>query len=331
MALESRFRPIRLFLMFAICLLPIRAAGTSSIEVLSVDEETIAGLPWLGVYFSELTPELVKEHDLEDVAGVYITKVIPGSPAEEAQLAERDVITAFDGAHIRNAEEFGRAVRINDPGDEVKIKILRAGERKTVRARLIARPTQEGFSASPPPNFLIRYRPPFGADLAELDEGLAVHFAADPGRGLLVTRVEPASAADRAGLKSGDLLLKADGRSLAEVGDLDEVMSHNQIGHVELDIQRGRERLRLDAPYKQITGDERTLNHSVRALEEVLKGLAANLEFDEETAERELEALAKEFAKLRREFRESDEYADIRAALKELERSLQKKLQGEQD
>lgn len=332
MKLSSRPRSFHWMTFLALAMIPVGTAAASSIEVLSVDEETIAGLPWLGVYFSELTPDLVREHDLAGIAGVYIKRVIPDSPAEDAALAEGDVITTFDGERIGNGEEFGRAVRIHDPGEEVRIGILRAGEHQTVTARLTTRPAPSAsMSPGSGPGFQIRYRPPFGAELAELDERLAAHFSTHPGVGLLVTRVTPQSAADLAGIESGDILLKADGRALSAADDLDDAFGYNHTGQVEIEVLRGDKQLTIDAPYQEISGDQRTLNHSMRALEEVLKGLAVRLDLDGEEAERELQALAKEFEKLQREFRESDEYADIRAALKQLEHSLQEKLERETD
>jgi membrane-associated protease RseP (regulator of RpoE activity) len=68
--------------------------------------------------------------------GVRVTRVVPGSPAEDAGLETGDIITKVDDTEIGNAPELVRAIGSHDPGDTVTITYERDGESDTVEATL---------------------------------------------------------------------------------------------------------------------------------------------------------------------------------------------------
>jgi putative serine protease PepD len=80
---------------------------------------------------------------LEDTAsgGAKIATVTSGSPAADAGLKAGDVVTAFDGESISNAEDLTAAVVAKQPGDTVKITVKRDGSTKTLTATLGTRPS----------------------------------------------------------------------------------------------------------------------------------------------------------------------------------------------
>jgi serine protease Do len=68
---------------------------------------------------------------------------------------------------------------------------------------------------------------------------LAPSFGLDKPRGALVSQIEPGSAADRAGLKAGDIVLKVDGKEVSESADLPRIIGDKQPGSkVALEIWR---------------------------------------------------------------------------------------------
>lgn len=64
--------------------------------------------------------------------------VQPGSPADEAGLREGDVVTEVDGDRVRSAEELIVKVGSHRPDEEVRLKVRRDGEERTVRLTLEA-------------------------------------------------------------------------------------------------------------------------------------------------------------------------------------------------
>jgi S1-C subfamily serine protease len=112
---------------------------------------------FLGVSGTDLTTEIADVLNLDADGGVLVQSVVPGSPADEAGIeggeaevtvggepfrAGGDLILAVDGEPIDAVEELIAAVDAKQPGDEVELTLLRAGEERTVTVELGDRPAQ---------------------------------------------------------------------------------------------------------------------------------------------------------------------------------------------
>jgi putative serine protease PepD len=76
-----------------------------------------------------------------NTAGVEVTDVRSGSPAQGAGLAVGDVVTSVDGHAIATPQQLQSAVDARQPGDEITIGYLRDGTNRTVVVRLTTRPS----------------------------------------------------------------------------------------------------------------------------------------------------------------------------------------------
>ena len=74
--------------------------------------------------------------------GAMIAEVSPGSPADLAGMKVDDVVIQADGSPVDGQPALVAAIRDKSPGDTIKIDVLRDGERITLTAKLIERPTQ---------------------------------------------------------------------------------------------------------------------------------------------------------------------------------------------
>ena len=74
--------------------------------------------------------------------GAMIAEVSPGSPADLAGMQVDDVVIQADGSPVDGQPALVAAIRDKSPGDTIKIDVLRDGERITLTAKLIERPTQ---------------------------------------------------------------------------------------------------------------------------------------------------------------------------------------------
>jgi S1-C subfamily serine protease len=110
--------------------------------------------PWLGIAGMDVTPALAEELGLDTDAGVYITLVSQGSPADELGLQGAfssqdqaassadvvpggDVIKEVDGQPVSSLEELASYLdREKRPGDSVGLSILRDGESLALTATL---------------------------------------------------------------------------------------------------------------------------------------------------------------------------------------------------
>lgn len=101
-----------------------------------------AARAYLGVYGSQITPEAAKEYNLPVTAGAYLysssnySSVIKGSPAEQAGLKDKDIITAVNGVKIGSAGSLSTLIGEYKPGDTVQLTVIRDGNEIAVNVTL---------------------------------------------------------------------------------------------------------------------------------------------------------------------------------------------------
>jgi serine protease Do len=91
---------------------------------------------WIGVDIHNLTTKqgeslgLIKEHLLDPsvVAGAFVSKVVPGGPAENGNLKQKDVVTAVDGTQITEKNSLQKMISFSPVGKPVKLAILRQND-----------------------------------------------------------------------------------------------------------------------------------------------------------------------------------------------------------
>jgi hypothetical protein len=70
----------------------------------------------------------IPDYAQEGIKGVRISGASKGSPAEEAGLKEKDIITEFDGMKVENLYDYVYTLQAVKPNKETKIKVLRDGK-----------------------------------------------------------------------------------------------------------------------------------------------------------------------------------------------------------
>jgi Do/DeqQ family serine protease len=98
--------------------------------------------PYLGVGMQTISPQLARNFGLPDTNGSMVTQVAPGSPAAQAGLRPGDVVRAFAGKRIADAQELSRAIAAAEIGKPVELVVLREGQEGTVTAVIVERPNQ---------------------------------------------------------------------------------------------------------------------------------------------------------------------------------------------
>jgi len=96
---------------------------------------------YLGVAIEDLDRKLADSLGLDESRGVRVTGVGAGTPAQEAGLADGDVILEMDGKAVANVMSLRKMVAFTPPGTQVTLTILREGKRKKVDVKLETRPT----------------------------------------------------------------------------------------------------------------------------------------------------------------------------------------------
>jgi len=216
---------------------------------------------WLGVGIADVDREARDKHKLPEERGVLITDVEKDSPAERAGLKEDDVLWSFRGEPLHSAAELRRLVEETPPGREVRLEFYRSGALQSARVSFEERRGRSAFHFRIPdfelalPRHLDRLRAPdrfeiapqrrLGVSVISLTDQLAEHLGAKEG-GVLVTEVEAGSSAETAGLKAGDVLVRANGKRLGDPDDLRAELAEAD-AEVTIDVVRERKPLTLKA------------------------------------------------------------------------------------
>jgi S1-C subfamily serine protease len=201
---------------------------------------------WMGVTFSGDTNKVLE--------------VVKDSPAARAGIAGGDRIEEISGRSIASYHDITSALEFRHARDRVRVTVNRAGKPRRLEVELGERRDQ----APPPPdpadfpetpegvlphlaeqlaempelpematalprvrNFVIEFggARQLGVDVMEITAELGRKFAVKEGYGLLVSRVYEGAAAGKAGMRAGDVMVRAQGVALRGASDLRNVLN----------------------------------------------------------------------------------------------------------
>jgi serine protease Do len=189
---------------------------------------------WLGVTVQELTNSLAKSLNAARTKGALVTGVAKGGPAEKAGIKKGDVIVSFDGIPLEGVNDFRNRLAATRVGRTVDIGVLRQGETATVQAAVAAyKPTPQQTAGE--------LRGKLGVEVKEISNLEARRRRMENREGVMLTKVDPNSPADRAGLEAGDTIHQINNQNLRGVGDYIRILEAVQPGdEVLLLVRDGR-------------------------------------------------------------------------------------------
>ena len=117
--------------------IPINSAKTCTNGIVT---EGIARRPWLGIIGLSITEEIARYYGLPVNRGVLVTKVAERSPAEEAGIADEDIILEIDNLETRRIEDLVKEIHKRKVGDIVRIFALRNGREHFFELKLSEAP-----------------------------------------------------------------------------------------------------------------------------------------------------------------------------------------------
>jgi len=176
---------------------------------------------WIGVQIQPVTADIADSLGLKKAEGALVAEPQANSPAAKAGIESGDVITSVNGETVKDARELARTIGGMPPGTSVKLDVLHKGQDKTINLTLGQLPNNIEAKADTD-NDNSR-----GTDVARL--GLTVapaNSVAGAGKeGVVVTEVDPKSAAADRGFKEGDVILEVAGKTVSNAGDVREAIN----------------------------------------------------------------------------------------------------------
>jgi S1-C subfamily serine protease len=214
----------------------------------------------IGASVRDLEPAEADRHTL--TGGAVVEEVRADSPASRAGLRRSDIIVAFDGEPVRSVRQFARLVQETPAGRTVTATIVRDGQRSDVQLTpseggagvffdgdrlrerlgdLAARLPDWDFRVDVDPRGT-QPRGRLGVTIAPLTDQLAAYFGAK--EGVLVTAVMEGSAAEKAGVRAGDVINSVDGSPVRSPLDLTRAL-RDRAGDPEITLGLVRDKKEL--------------------------------------------------------------------------------------
>ena len=258
----------------------------------------IGGGGALGVSLEEVGADDVSRLGLREERGALVRRVEPGSPAESAGLKAEDVIVGYQGERVHSATQLSRLVRETPPGRKVAVEVSRGGATQTLAATLresgagtLAEKFDFDFDVPMPAIEVRPPRPPrpprapdapgdrlfdfrrfeevwgggrgrLGVTYQEVGDQLARYFKVEGG--LLVTHVGEFTPAEQAGVKAGDVIVAANGKTVRSSDDLREAIEQTGDG-AELTLGLHREGRALEVKAKLSERRDRIRRRAIRS------------------------------------------------------------------
>lgn len=242
----------------------------------SIQVWTSAG-SFLGVGVAEITSDRARALNLKEEAGVEVTRVDEDSPAAKAGVQRGDVILEYNGQRVDGIEQLQRLIRETPAGRSVKLAIVRNGATQTLTAVVGSRRSHAKEFFGPDAIELPEIRN-LQQELAELERNgmpkmmtstrnarlgieaeslgpqLAEYFGVK--EGVLVRSVSKGSAAERAGIKAGDVIVQVDKTKVANAGEISSaVRAARSSAAFPIDLKRDHKDLTVTVSIEQASND----------------------------------------------------------------------------
>jgi serine protease Do len=178
---------------------------------------------WIGVQIQPVTQDIADGMGLKQAQGALVADPQKDGPAAKAGVEAGDVITAVNSQPVKDARELARIIGGFAPGSTVKLDVLRNGKSKVVSLTLGQLPDDRQAKADSGSEGKGSSK---GTDVPHLGLTLAPAGKADGAakEGVVITKVEPKSAAADRGVKKGDVILEVAGKNVAKPGDVGDAL-----------------------------------------------------------------------------------------------------------
>jgi len=214
------------------------------------------GSSYLGIDTQDVTPQRMVPLKLKEERGVEVLTVDQDAPAGKAGLKEHDVILEFNGSKVEGVEHLRRMIHEIPPGRTATVAVSRDGKPMLFKVQLadkgqamrmsgsrkimIPRPVIPEFDFPAVDVMVQTSGSRSGAVVENLTPQLGDFFGARNGEGVLVRSIEKGSAAEAAGLKAGDVIVRVENERITDRGDWKTALRNHRRGKVSVGIIRDK-------------------------------------------------------------------------------------------
>lgn len=92
--------------------------------------------PYMGINYQPISPDIAARYNLPAQWGVYVMKVVDGSPASKAGLQKGDIITKIGDIALDETHSYVNTLFAFKPGDQIMLVVLRDGKEMQLQITL---------------------------------------------------------------------------------------------------------------------------------------------------------------------------------------------------
>lgn len=183
---------------------------------------------WLGVRIQTVTDEIAESIGLDKARGALVSSVTEDGPAESGGIQDGDVVLSFDGKDVDSMRELPRIVAETDIGKSVPVVVWRDGREREVSVEVgqldeevpVLASTGPRGNAMEPEEATIN---DLGVSVTSITDDMRQQFSLpDDLRGVVITGVEPNSAAAEKSLRPGDVIVEVSQEKVSSPGQIAE-------------------------------------------------------------------------------------------------------------
>ncbi len=176
---------------------------------------------WIGVEIQPVTTDIADSLGLKAEKGALIADTQANSPAADAGIKTGDVILGVNGESVAGPRELARKIAALGPNAKADLLIWHDGSEKTVSVKLGTLPNDKEAKNESGSGSGDGGLDSFGLALASAD---SVPGAGSK-EGVVITDIDPNGAAAQKGLKVGDVILEAGGKTVSKPSDVSNVIA----------------------------------------------------------------------------------------------------------
>ena len=181
---------------------------------------------WLGVRIQQVTDEIADSLSIKPPHGALIAGIDDKGPAKPAGIEPGDVIVKFDGQDVKEMRDLPKIVAETPVGKDVEVTIIRKGKEETKTVKLGRLEDEKQAALTPKkdsPDEKPVVKQALGLDLANLTADLRKkHNIKDKVKGVLITAVEPNSAAAEKRLMPGMVIAEVQQQPVSTAAELQQ-------------------------------------------------------------------------------------------------------------
>jgi serine protease Do len=186
---------------------------------------------YLGVLIQKITPEIAESLGLDKSQGALVANVSKDGPAEKAGVKVGDVIVEFDGKEVKDSGDLPIIVARTPVDKKVRMKVMRDKKEVFLNVAVGELKDEEVVATAPEKGEL-------GLTVQRLTPQMAESLGLERVEGVVVSAVEPASAADEAGIRRGDIIVEVDRKAVRTVDDYKKAIAGARKGRGVLFLVR---------------------------------------------------------------------------------------------